>query len=114
MKKHHGDTRPEAIESIGNGKWHVNLDIEEVTIPDEMGGETRTEYQYYIVESVGIPTYGVVVDLLIRERYSISDELALQRQMYTKVADFDEYNSYCEWCKSIARPVFYPEENGGE
>ena len=40
---------------------------------------------------------------LIREKYSIDDELSIQRQRYTKVEEFEEYNAYAESCKQQAR-----------
>lgn len=40
---------------------------------------------------------------LIREKYSVDDELSIQRQRYTKVEEFEEYNSYAESCKQQAR-----------
>lgn len=49
------------------------------------------------------PSYEERVELLIREKYSINQELAIQRQRETKPEEFAEYFSYCEECKSIAR-----------
>ncbi len=46
--------------------------------------------------------YGVFVDRRVRERYSIADELAIQRQRDTKPEAFDEYFAYCEECKRKA------------
>lgn len=47
--------------------------------------------------------YAVMVERLIRERYSISDELAILRQRDTKPDEFAEYNAFCEECKEKAR-----------
>lgn len=47
--------------------------------------------------------YAHLVDKKIRERYSLSDELAILRQRDTKPAEFAEYNAYCEACKAEAR-----------
>jgi hypothetical protein len=49
------------------------------------------------------PTYEERVEQLIREKYSVSDELAIQRQRDTKKDEFDEYFSFCETCKSEAK-----------
>lgn len=38
---------------------------------------------------------------LIRERYSIDDELSIQRQRDTKQAEFQEYFLYVENCKTL-------------
>lgn len=43
---------------------------------------------------------------LIREKYSIDDELSIQRQRYTKPEEFEEYNAYAESCKQQAREEF--------
>ena len=40
---------------------------------------------------------------LIRQRYSINDELAILRQRDTKPTEFDEYNAYVEKCKAEAK-----------
>lgn len=47
--------------------------------------------------------YGERVNALIRERYSLSEELALLRQRDSKAAEFAEYNDFCEECKRRAR-----------
>lgn len=44
-------------------------------------------------------TYEERVEQLIRERYSLGAELAIQRQRETKVEEFNEYYAYCEECK---------------
>lgn len=43
-----------------------------------------------------------IIDL-IRQKYSIDDELAIQRQRYAKPEEFEEYNAYAESCKQQAR-----------
>lgn len=49
------------------------------------------------------PTYEERVVELIRERYSIDDELAILRQRDSKPSEFAEYNTYCEECKCKAK-----------
>ena len=44
---------------------------------------------------------------LIREKYAIEDELAIQRQRYTDPDKFNEYNDFCEECKAKAREEVY-------
>lgn len=99
-----GDNRPQAIENIGRGNYYVNMNIEEKTV------EGRTFYEYDCVRIVGYPTYGATVEALIRERYTQSDEFAIQRQRESNPEKFAEYNTFCEACKDEARPVFYPNE----
>jgi hypothetical protein len=50
-----------------------------------------------------IPTYEERVVELIRLRYSIDAELAIQRQRDSKPEEFAEYNAYCEECKIQAK-----------
>lgn len=44
-------------------------------------------------------TYEEKVESLIREKYSLNDELAILRQRDTKVQEFNEYFEYVEECK---------------
>lgn len=59
-----------------------------------------------------IPTYEERVEQMIRERYSLGAELAIQRQRDTKVDEFNEYYAYCEECKSKAKEIEQYEEIG--
>lgn len=43
------------------------------------------------------------VESLIRERYSVADELGILRQRDTKSQEFVEYNAYAEQCKAQAK-----------
>ena len=40
---------------------------------------------------------------LIREKYSLDEELAIQRQRDAKPEEFQEYFAYCELCKKQAK-----------
>ena len=51
------------------------------------------------------PSYADKVNTLIRERYSLSDELALLRQRNVKQDEYQAYFAYCEECKSKAKEV---------
>lgn len=48
-------------------------------------------------------TYEELVVSLIREKYSVDDELAIQRQRDTKPEEFQAYFEYCEECKEKAK-----------
>ena len=52
-------------------------------------------------------TFGVLytnlVDKKIRNKYSVSAELAILRQRDTKPEEFAEYNAYAEACKAEAK-----------
>ena len=47
--------------------------------------------------------YEAKVDRLVREKYSLSNELAILRQRDTKPEEFAEYNTYVELCKASAK-----------
>lgn len=47
--------------------------------------------------------YEQMVEDFIRERYTVSDELAILRQRDTKPEEFEEYNAFCEECKARAK-----------
>ena len=50
-------------------------------------------------------TYEELVEMFIRERYSVSDELALLRQRDVKKEEFDSYFAFCEECKARAKEI---------
>lgn len=60
------------------------------------------------LDSVPVPLdgneYNEKVNSLIRERYSLSEELAILRQRDSKPDEFDEYFRFAEECKAKARP----------
>ena len=57
-----------------------------VETPDEEFKDTRS--------------YSEKVVSLIREKYSLDEELAIQRQRDSKPQEFSEYYAYCEECKA--------------
>lgn len=50
-------------------------------------------------------SYEELVETFIRERYSVSDELALLRQREVKKDEFDAYFAFCEECKARAKEI---------
>lgn len=58
-----------------------------------------------LVESLKKPklSYSKLVDKLIRNRYSQSEEFAILRQRDEKPEEFAEYYAFCEECKKRAR-----------
>ncbi len=49
--------------------------------------------------------YSTLVDMFIRSKYSVSDELAIQRQRETKPEEYQEYYAFCEECKAKAKAL---------
>lgn len=47
--------------------------------------------------------YKQAVEMFIREKYSLNDELAILRQRDSKPEEFAEYNTYAEDCKARAK-----------
>lgn len=56
--------------------------------------------------------YKAAVERLIRERYSVADELGILRQRDTKPQEFAEYNVFAEACKAQARAEIAAEADG--
>lgn len=64
-----------------------------------------TEVEKKLAEKNGTTSavYGQEVNRLIRERYTIADELAILRQRDEKPEEFAEYCAFAEACKEAAR-----------
>lgn len=60
-------------------------------------------------EMVNNLDYKTKIDKLIRQRYSVSDEIAILRQRDSKPEEYAEYNAYCEECKAQAKSEVYKE-----
>lgn len=50
--------------------------------------------------------YYIRVNELIRERYTLSEELSILRQRDSKKQEYDEYYKCCEECKAKAKNIF--------
>lgn len=91
--------------------------IGEEELPEEevlrKGGvkETVVPKRITFVQYAAI-SYENLVELLIRQKYSVSDELALLRQKDSKKVEYDDYFAYVESCKSQAKE-FISEREGG-
>lgn len=53
--------------------------------------------------------YEEQVNALIRARYSLPQELSIQRQRNEKPEEWTEYNAYCEECKIKAKAIVFGE-----
>lgn len=65
-----------------------------------------TIYTSPVQEPIEVPIeeqYKQRIIELIREKYSVDDELAIQRQRDTKTEEFEAYNTFVEECKVRAR-----------
>ena len=95
------NTKPESIQNLGNGTCYINTNIELI----------ESQYQYDSVLVEGNPDYEKIVSILIREKYSLDDEFALNSksmQMYfnnctdeqrakwmTEIKEFTNYRQQC-------------------
>lgn len=57
------------------------------------------------IERLAKAKYEHSVDALIRERYSLSAELAILRQRDSKPEEFAQYNDFAEQCKLRAKSI---------
>lgn len=64
---------------------------------------TKTEIELAKRNGTIDEIYGQYVSELIRERYSLNQELALHRQRDTKPQEFAEYSAFAEDCKAKAK-----------
>lgn len=55
--------------------------------------------------------YDEMIDTMVREKYTISQELSIQRQRDIKQEEFAEYNAYVESCKSKAKEIWARQES---
>ena len=90
----------------------AGYEIRQVEIPESDSTEEDLIGQPIEDEVVEVPkkTYEQRVVELIRLHYNVDDELATLRQRDIKTGEFEEYNSYCENCKTIARVEFGLQE----
>ena len=56
--------------------------------------------------------YKAAVERLIRERYSVADELGILRQRDTKPEEYAKYYAFAEQCKAQARAEIAAEADG--
>ena len=89
-----------AIKRTSGGKYVVRWNPVESTEGEGESARVIVTYNEAVVS--GKPSYGDVVTIIIRERYTESDELAMARQSYADVQDYMEYNAYVEECKKLA------------
>ena len=78
----------------------VRLSVEQCEEVDEIPQTTNTN------------AYEDKVDSLIRNRYSLREELGTLRQKDVKKAEYDAYFAYCEQCKSEAKEWLRGHPNG--
>jgi hypothetical protein len=51
-------------------------------------------------------TYEELVVTMIRQKYTLNEELAILRQRDTKPTEYADYNEFCESCKTLVKTLF--------
>lgn len=87
-------------DTFGKSFFPARYPIEKYEEVDEIPQTTNTK------------AYEDKVDSLIRNRYSLSEELGILRQKDTKKAEYDAYFAYCERCKAEAKEWLKEHPNG--
>lgn len=106
---------PPVAERIDADTVRVNYDVQESveTIggdTDPETGETRpteqvTVYTCLCVEVKTPATYAKLIQAMIRQRYSVDDEIAILRQKEDKPEEFQAWYEFAENCKATAREI---------
>lgn len=82
---------------VKNGKIiYRDMTAEEISIIEYERDQLQQEYWRNI-------SYKEAVNTEIRKRYTIADELAIQRQRDEKPDEYSEYFQYCEQCKAYVK-----------
>lgn len=90
------NNQPEVLLPLGNGNYHVNFGIEQITKSDPFTGIENTGFQYTSVEISGSPDYGKIISAIIREKYSIDAEFAIINA-YQDGGKIEEYLAFQKW-----------------
>lgn len=100
MRQIFDEKQPTLTLGTGSKRVMMCLDEQVETRTDEHGDE-RTEYSYDVTWlEPDTKTKGDLVDAIIRTRYSLSDEMAIQRHYAnSKTAYKDEWQDYNQWCE---------------
>ena len=100
MAKSFSTTHPEKVAQYDHSHIIVSYNIEPVEYTEDR--EAGFEFDTLIVAKA---EKRAIVEAIVRERYSISDELGIQRQRSTKEAEFNEYNEFVEAAKATADAI---------
>ena len=100
MAKSFSTTRPEKVAQYDHS--HVIVSYNIVAVESTEDRDAGFEFDTLIVTKA---EKGSIVEAIVRGRYSISDELGIQRQRSTKEAEFKEYNDFVEAAKATAEAI---------
>ena len=100
MAKSFSTTRPEKIAQYDHSHLIISYNVEPVDATEDR--DAGFEFDTLIVAKA---EKGAIVEAIVRERYSISDELGIQRQRSSKEAEFNAYNDFVEAAKATADAI---------
>lgn len=95
--KSQSNEAPLRVHDLRDGKSHFNYNVEE-----SQDDEGNVIYKYDQVTVQNPVTRSKIVEALIREQYTASDEIALLRQQEVKSDDYKVYYDFVEQCKILA------------
>ena len=97
------------LQDAGNSSYTIKKTDEEGNTTEEVFSvKMKKIIQHWDYVKDERPDYSDLIVGFIREKYSINDELAIQRQCDNseeKKAEFDEYNAFCDECKAKAKEI---------
>lgn len=100
MAKSFSTTLPEKVAKYDHS--HVILSYNIVAVEATEDRDAGFEFDTLIVSKA---EKGSIVEAIVRRRYSISDELGIQRQRSSKETEFYEYNEFVEAAKATADAI---------
>ena len=107
--KEYGGKFYEVLTTFENGGEEVKEILPTEGVEAKPAWDEYEDIQVYIpctteeLEARRIKAYEDLVESLIRQKYTISNELAILRQKDDKPEEFQEYYSYAEQCKATAK-----------
>ena len=99
MKSNQIISPPSKLHDLGDGTSYFNYNI----VESEIQGVLNYDYEQVIVKHP--LSYDKVLVALIREKYSVNDELAILRQQSINSIKFDTYFDFVEECKSLVNEI---------
>lgn len=100
MPKSFSTSRPEKVAKYDHSHLLVSYNI--VAVEATETRDAGFEFDTLVVPEL---SKGAIVEAILRERYTLNDELALLRQRTTKKAEFNEYNDFAEAAKATADAI---------
>lgn len=100
MPKSFSTSRPEKVAKYDHSHLLISYNIVAVEA-------TETRDAGFEFDTIVVPelSKGAIVEAILRERYTLNDELALLRQRTTKKTEFNEYNDFAEAAKATADAI---------